>query len=255
MLFIWFMLAGCIMLFAPQSLTGKFQLAFVDVFRWPLSLGGNVALTAQTQQSADGSLGGGEQRLLNYIANLEQTLEQQRKKFQELYGKYNTYVWEGADWVSAGVIQSTVTVDGPRNQFMIAYSKKGLVKGQYVLGGESVIGTISDVLPQLDTARVRLITDSESQIPIVIADIRSIMKGSEGNFAKIEMLKKEVNVGEKVFAYRKTGFLDAPIITGVVSKCERNPKEASVWDVTVVPVCDIKKLEDVAVIIMNPKAG
>lgn len=254
MLFTCFMLAGGILLFIPQSLTGKLQLAFVDIFRWPLSLGGNVALTARTQQPLDEDLGGGEARLRNYIANLEQTLDQQRRKFQELYGKYNTYVWEGADWALAGVIDRTV--EGPQNELTIDFRKKnGLAKGQYVLGGESVIGTISDVLPQLGTARVKLITDSTSRIPVVIGAVKTIMKGGDGNFATVEMLKKKVNVGEKVFAYKKAGFLEAPIITGVVSRCERNHKEASVWDVTVVPVCDIQKLEDVAVIIMNPKAG
>ena len=252
MLFIWFMLAGCILLFAPQSLTGKLQLAFVDIFRWPLSLGGNVALTARTQQPYDGSLGGGEARLRNYIANLEQTLDQQRRKFQALYGKYNTYVWEGADWAAAGVI--TAVIDGPRNELTIDYrKKKGLAVGQYVLGGESVVGIISDVLPQMGTARVKLITDSTSQIPVIIAGVPNIMKGTEGNVAKVEQLKKEVAVGEEVFALRKAGFLDAPILAGRVSRCGRNHKEASVWDATIVPACDLKNLEDVAVIIMNPK--
>ena len=54
MLFTWFTLTGLIFLFAPQNLTSKFQLAFVHVFRWPLSVGGNLALTAQTQQPAQG---------------------------------------------------------------------------------------------------------------------------------------------------------------------------------------------------------
>lgn len=254
MLFTWLMLAGCILLFAPQSLTGKLQLAFVDIFRWPLSLGGNVALTARTQQAYDGDLGGGEARLRNYIVNLEQTLDQQRKKFQELYGKYNTYVWEGADWVSAGVI--TRAVDGPRNELTIDYrKKKGLAKGQYVLGGESVVGTISDVFPQMRSARVKLFTDATSKIPVILAGVPNILKGGDGPFARVEQVKNKVEVGEEVFALRKAGFLDAPIIVGRVSRCERNPREASVWDVTVVPACDIQHLEDVAVIIMNPKAG
>lgn len=252
MLFTWFMLAGCILLFAPQSLTGKFQLAFIDIFRWPLSLGGNVALTARTQQQFSDALNGGEAQYLNYIANLEQTLSQQRKKFQELYGRYNTYVWEGADWAAAGVI--TATVDGSRNELTIDYrKKKGLAKGQYVLGGESVIGTISDVFPQLGTARVKLITDSTSQIPVQLAEVPTIMKGSGGNFARIETFKTKVEIGEKVFALRKAGFMDASIIAGRVARCERNPKSASTWDVTVEPACDIQTLEDVAVIIMNPK--
>lgn len=255
MLFTWFMLAGCIMLFAPQSFTGKLQLAFVDIFRWPLSLGGNVALTAQTQQSADDSLGGNIQRYENVIANLEQTIAEYKRKFRMQY-KYSPYVWEGASVAGARVL--TRAVDGPSNELMIDdRTKKSLKKGQYVLGGESVIGTISDVLPQLNTARVQLITDSASKIPVAFAGEKNIMKGTDGNVAVIEGVKKKVDVGERVFAIRKPGFLDldAPIITGKVSRCVRNPKEASTWDVTVVPVCDLQHIENVAVIIMNPQAG
>ena len=51
MLFTWFMLTGLIFLFTPQTLTSKFQLAFVHVFRWPLSIGADLALTAQTRQT------------------------------------------------------------------------------------------------------------------------------------------------------------------------------------------------------------
>ena len=77
------------------------------------------------------------------------------------------------------------------------------------------------------------------------------MKGSGNNSAKIEMLKSEVKVGENVFALKKPGFLDAPMIVGKVSQCDRNQKNPSLWDVTVVPACNIKQLDDVAIIIMN----
>ena len=255
MLFTWFMLTGCILLFAPQSLTGKFQLAFVDIFRWPLSLGGNVALTARTQESYDENLGGGQERLLNVIANLEQTIAEYRRKFQAQH-KYTPYVWEGADVALADVIEHPV--DGPRNELTIDFRKrKGLAIGQYVLGGESIIGTISDVFPQMGTARVKLITDSTSMIPVAFAREKNIMYGTDGGVAIIRQVKNKINVGERVFALKKPDIqdLDAPIITGRVSRCERNPKEAAVWDITVVPVCDINSLEDVAVIIINPKAG
>lgn len=257
MLFIWFMLAGCIMLFAPQSFTGKLQLAFVDIFRWPLSLGGNVALTARTQESHDGGFDVDERtRYENHIANLEQTIEEYKRKFR-MQHKYTPYIWEGASIAGADV--RTRAVDGPSNELMIENRMKVLKKGQYVLGGNSVIGTISDVLPQLGTARVQLITDSDSQIPVKIGNgnLRNILKGTDSNVAIIEQVKTKVDVGERVFALRKPGILDldAPIITGKVSRCVRNPKEASTWDVTVVPVCDLQHIENVAVIVINPKAG
>jgi len=249
MLFTWFMLTGFIFLFAPQNLTSKFQLAFVHVFRWPLSIGGNLVMTAQTQQPVAGAVSRSETQYLNYIANLEETLAQERKRFKKLNELYNTYVWEGTDFALADVIP----VDGSRNELTIDCRKTtGLAKGQFVLGDESIIGTISDVFPQISKATVELVTDPTSRISVKIAEFKGIMKGTGNNSAKIEMVKNKVEVGENVFALKKPGFLDAPMIVGKVSECNRN-KDPLLWDITVVPACDIAQLEDVAVIIMNPQ--
>ena len=253
MLFTWFTLTGLIFLFAPQNLTSKFQLAFVHVFRWPLSVGGNLALTAQTQQPLAGTVSRKETQYLNYIANLEETLAKERKKFKKLYGLYNTNVWEGTDFALADVIAK---VEGARNELTIACRKtSGLAKGQYVLGNESIVGTISDIFPQISKAKVVLITDPTSRIPVKIAGLKSIMKGNGNNSAKIEMATNKVEIDQNVFALNKPGFLDldAPMIVGKVSECNRNQKNPSLWDITVVPACDIGQLEDVAVIIMNPQ--
>jgi cell shape-determining protein MreC len=252
MLFTWFMLTGIIFLFAPQNLTSKFQLAFVHIFRWPLSIGGDLALTARTQQPLTGTAGRSETQYLNYIANLEKTLAEERQKFEKLSGLYNTYVWEGTDYVLADVI--TKTLDRSRSELTIACRKTaGLAQGQFVLGDECIIGTISDIFPQISKAEVVLVTDPTSIIPIEVTGLKNIMKGSGDNSAKIEMVKNKVEVGENVYALKKPGFLDAPMIVGKVSECNRNQKNASLWDVTVVPACNIEQLEDVAVIIMNPQ--
>jgi len=258
MLFTWFMLTGLILLFAPQGFTSKFQLAFVHIFRWPLSIGGSVALTARTQQSVEGAKQRSETQHNNYVENLKQTLNEQTRELKRLYGLYNSPVWEGADFALADVI--TKTIDGSRGELTIACRKtEGLMTGQYVLGDESVIGTISEVFPQIAKADVKLVTDSTSWIPVEVAGLkntlRGIMTGNGDNSAKIGNLKEEVKVGEHVFALKQLktgGFLDAPIIVGKVVRCERNTQNASVWDLTVEPVCDIQKLDDVAVIIMNP---
>jgi len=255
MLFTWFMLTGLILLFAPQDLTSKCQLAFVHVFRWPLSIGSELALTAQTRQVLTDAPSRSETQYLNYIANLEETLDKQRKKFEKLYKLYNTYVWEGTDFVLADVIP--VTVDGARNELTISCRKtKGLVKDQFVLGDECIIGTISDIFPQISKARVALVTDPASKIQVKIAGLtglKYIMKGNGNNLAKVEMVKNEVKVGRNVFALEKPGFLDAPMVVGRVSECKRNQKYPALWDITVVPACDVEQLEDVAVIIVNPQ--
>lgn len=257
MLFTWFMLTGLIFLFAPQSFTSKFQLAFIHIFRWPLSLGGDLILTAQTQQPIKNTTGRSESQYLKYIANLEETLAQERKNFEKLsklYNTYNSHVWEGADFALADVIP--VNVGGVRNELTIACRKTdGLAEGQFVLGDECIVGRISDVFPQISKARVELITDPKSVIAVKVAKFKNIMKGCGNNSAKIEMVKMnegDVKVGENVYALKKPGFLDAPMIAGKVSECNRNQKNPSLWDITVVPACDIEQLEDVAIIIMNP---
>ena len=255
MLFTWFMLAALILLFAPHDFTGKLQLAFVHVFRWPLSLGGNMALTARSGPSSEETRQQSELRRDNYVANLEKTLEEHRREFQRQYGLHNTYVWEGADCASADVI--TATIEGSRNELTINCRKtEGIMEGQYVLGNESIIGTISEVFPQIAKADVKLVTDSTAWIPVRVAGINTIMTGSGNNAARIAAIKNEVKVEEKVFALKNLkegGFLDAPVIVGKVVRCERNRQMASVWDLTVKPVCDIQKLEEVDVIIMNPR--
>ena len=255
MLFTWFMLTGLIFLFTPQNLTSKFQLAFIHVFRWPLSIGADLALTAQTQQALTDAPSRSETQHLNYIASLQETLDQQRRKFAKLYKLYNTYVWEGADFALADVIPATV--GGARNELTISCRKtNGLAKDQFVLGDESIIGTISDVFPQISKAKVTLVTDPASKIQVKIAELagsKYIMKGSGNNLAKVEMVKNKVKVGQNVFALKKPGFLDAPMIVGKVSECRRNQKYPALWDLTVVPACDVGQLEDVAVIIMNPQ--
>ena len=209
-------------------------------------------MTAQTQQPFTGAFSRSETQYLNYIANLEETLAQERKKFKKLNELYNTYVWEGTDFALADVI--TATVDGSRNELTIDCRKTtGLAKGQFVLGDESIIGTISDIFPQISKAEVKLVTDPTSIIPVKVAEFKNVMKGCGNNSAKIEMVKNKVEVGENVFALKKPGFLDAPMIVGKVSECSRNQKNPSLWDITVVPACNIEQLEDVAVIIMNPQ--
>jgi cell shape-determining protein MreC len=261
MLFTWFMLTGLILLFAPQEFTGKFQLAFVHVFRWPLSLGGDFALTARTQQPVKDASERLDTQYWNYVANLEQALNQQRQELQKLSGLYNTYVWEGVDFALADVV--TRVTEGSRNELTVSTRKPdGLAKGQLVLGDESVIGTISEVFHQIGKADVKLITDSTSKMAVKIGNMRGIMIGTGNNSARIEMLKlkSEIKIDENVFALGRQGLVDAPIIVGdapiivgKVSRCERNTRNASLWDVTVEPVCDIQNLEDVAVIIMNPQ--
>jgi len=253
MLFTWLMLGGLILLLAPQNLTGKIQLGFVRVFRWPLSIGGDFALTANTQQSLEDAVPRREyNRLQNHRDNLEELVRVQREKLEKLYGLYNTYPWEGADFIVADVI--TPNINRARSELTVAYGKgTGMVKGQYVLGDNNIIGTISDF--SSGTAHVKLFTDPSSRMPVRIGGVERWMLGSGDNSVKIPFLLKDhkVEVGDKVFASnKKITFLDASMIVGTVAQVKTSRKDPFVLDVTVKPACDIEKLENVTIIIMNP---
>ena len=160
---------------------------------------------------------------------------------------------EGANVVVADVITSTL--NGVRNELIINRGEDdGVRVGLYVLGINNVIGTISAVDSR--TSRVKLVTDSSSKMAVRIAklDIDRVMEGSSDNTAKIKMLstKHRVRVGDIVYSRKNPGFLDSSMIIGKVSECRRDEENPSLWEITVVPACEIEKLNDVAVIIMNP---
>jgi len=255
MLFTWFILTGFIFLFTPQKLTNKFQFAFARIFSWPLSIGRNISLSAHTQQPLTDVISRRKyNKLQNYLANVTQELLQERQKFEKLSGLHNRFVWEGADFVLADII--TAFIDASHSELIINRGQvDGLTEGQFVLGDNSIIiiGTISDVSSRI--GRVKLITDPTSNIAVKIAELNAgrVMQGNGNNSAKLRLLKHKVKTGDNVYADKKPGFLDAPMIVGTVSDCKRNDEIPLLWDITVEPACDIETLSSVAVIIMNPR--
>lgn len=254
MLFTWFMLGGFILLFAPQKLTNKFQLAFARVFRRPLNVGRNVSLSARIQQPRTDVVSRREyNQLQNHIANLTEWLEQEHKKVEKLSGLRHRAIWKGSKFVLADVI--TASIDGPHSELIINRGEDdGLAKNQFVLGDNSIIGTISVLSSR--TSQVKLITDSASKIAVKIPrlNINSIMQGSSGNSAKITLIPTKLNIkiGDLVCACKVPGFLDSPVIIGTVARYKRDDEKPLLWDITVKLACDIEKLDDVAVIVMNP---
>ncbi|MBW8038908.1 MAG: rod shape-determining protein MreC [Planctomycetes bacterium] len=252
MLFTWFMLSGFILLFSPKNLTNDLQFAFARLFRWPLTIGKNISLYARTKQPAPGTTFSKES---NYIANLEEQLRQKHLEVIELSRLQTRFhALENAGLLMAIVYR--FSINGARCELTISRGKNdGLAKGYYVLGDNSIIGTVSDVSPT--TARVKLFTDPASKIAVRIGNLNidRLMEGAGKDLAKIEHLsiKHKINVGDEVFARKKPGFIDASMIIGVVARCERDDRNPLVWDITVKPVCDIERLNTITVIIMNPQ--
>jgi rod shape-determining protein MreC len=249
MLFTWFMLAGFIFLLGPQNLTNKFQFAFAHIFRWPLNIGRTITLSARTQPQLTDVVSRREyDQLQNYLANLTEELNRERQKVKELSRLRNRRPLEGAGLMLAEVITSST------EGFIINRGQNdGLQKGQFVLGDNSIIGTISDVSPR--TAKVELITKTTSSIAVKIGRLKAVIQGDGKNSAKVQLVstKHKIKIGDKVYACKKPGLLDTPVIIGTVTQCKTADENPLLWDITVKPACDIRKLAEVAVIIMNPQ--
>jgi len=259
-LFISLLLAGLIVLFAPQSLTSKLQFAFVRIFGWPLSLGTDASLSVSgLMASAQGSPGEVVSRekydtLHNRLANVTEWLRQEREEVERLSGLRARPAWKGVNFVLADVV--VVSTDGARRELVVNRGQEdGLTLGQFVLSDESVIGTICAV--DARTARVRLITDTESKMAVKIegSNADRIMQGDGRSSAKVLLVPttQKVQTGALVYAQKKPAFLGTPVIVGTVSECTGNKENPLLWNITVTPACDIERLTDVAVVVMNPR--
>ena len=260
MLFIWFMLAGLIFFFAPPKITNKFQFGFIRIFHKPLSIGRNISLSTSRLMASEQSITEDTvsreryNRLHNHLANVTEWLKLERQKVEKLSGLRDRPVWKGVDFVIADVIAASV--NGLRGELIINRGQKdGLTKGQFIMANESIIGTICKVDSR--TAQIKLISDPTSEMAVKIATLNMdrIMHGDGNCSAKVKLVptKYNVKVGDIVYAQKRPGFLSSPVIVGTVSECKSNDENPLVWDITVQPVCDIKSLTDVAVIVMNPQ--
>lgn len=250
MLFTWFILAGLILLFAPVKVTNQFHFAFTRIFRGPLSIGRNVSLSSHIQRPTANITGRAK---LNHYANLERQLEQAHQEIAKLTELRVRYPWEGVKFQLADIV--TASLVGSSNYLIINHGEDdGIITGSFVLGDNSVIGTVSEVSPT--QAKVRLISDAGSKLAVELLglSLKPVLLGSDNNTAKIRMIhtKYKIKVGDEIFAQKSPGFTDAPLITAIVTHCKRDDDNPLLWDIAVASVCDIENLTNVAVIIMNP---
>ena len=244
MLLTWFILAGLIVLLAPQELTCKFQASFAHIFRWPLTLGRSISLSAASRKNLTNTPE--IRQYNNLIANLTEQLALERHKVNILSQLRQRSSLQGVRYVIADILSSS---SGNKNELLINRGQKdGLEIGQFILGQNSIIGTI--VYVDARTAIVRLITHPQSKIRVTVKNIPKMLQGKANGQAEIKTIpvKQKIKTGEKIFA-STTLFLPQPTITAIVSACKRDEENPLLWDITAEPVCDIENLTNVAVII------
>ncbi len=239
----------------PQNYSNRFQLVFAHVFRFPLGVVKNVPLSSITQEKHEETVSKKQyDELQNQYVALEQTLIQQRRELKRL-SELNSYVGQNYDYILGDII----TADSKHGELTIdCRGTTGLEKGQFVISRDySIIGRITDIIPQLSTAKVKLITSQDSKIAVQIDGINKnlVMQGNGDNTAKISTVSREqeMKANQKVFALRQPGFLDANMIVGAVSNWKSDDKQPLLWDITVRPSWEIEELGEVAVIIKKPQ--
>ena len=254
MLFTWLMLGGLIIILAPHQWTNQFQFAFLRIFRWPLGIGSEISLARPTQQQLRNPTNQTILQYQNHIDNLKQSLEQANQKITKLAGIQNRFPHlKGAKLMLADKMHGTFN-DAQAELIINRGTDDGLAINQFVMADNSIIGTTSEVSNR--TSRVKLFTDKTSNIAVKVgrSEAKRIMQGFGNTNAKVLNLQTthEVKVGDQVFACKKPGLLDEPMIIGTVTQCKKDAQQPSVWDITVQPACDIMNIDSVTVIIMNP---
>jgi rod shape-determining protein MreC len=249
MLFTWFMLGGFIFLFAPQRLTNKFQLTFARTFSWPLSIGRGISLATHARLVTDSVPRREYEQLKSHLANVTQQRDQEHGRVEQLSGLRLRADWQRMNFALADI---TLSDQLPNVLVINRGAEDGLAEEQFVLADNSIIGRISAVSSR--TAQVRLFTDPASKIPVTIAklNVKRVMQGSGGGTARILNLQIEVKKGDEILAQKEPGFLDTPMKIGRIALCKRDEQNPMVWDVRVEPVCDIKELKTVTVIVSSP---
>lgn len=258
MLFTWGTLAGLIFLFAPRGLTGRLQLTYAQVFRLPLAAGRTLTLASRVTPETQNvnrkeyeTLLQAHRRLQNDFNNLRAQLEEAHQKINQLAGMQVTPAWENMVLQPADVI---AMASQAQNELLISRGQKnGVAVGQYVMSlrDHSIIGTIVEVYAR--GAKVKLITDPTSKIPVYIGDpnLPGILEGRGSGTARIPSLpeKHKIRAGDRVYVQKQAGLLDIPIVAAQVIQCRRDPENPVVLEVAVQPVGDLASLREVVVVI------
>lgn len=254
-LFIFLLSIGLLLLFAPQGFSDKCQLAFVSAFRRPLAFGRSLSISVFKPHKATAGVSDGKyRRLRNFQANTALLLMQERQKVEDLMKLSDRSAWGGASFVLADIITSTINKTCA--EFVINRgAEDGIIPGQFVLGESSIIGVVDST--DSHVAKVKLITDPQSKIPISIAnlDVKRIMKGRGNQSAEVGLLavKYKIETGDIVWARKKPGFLDAAVIVGTVVHCKKSDENPAIWEIVVSPACNIEELNSVTVVAANPR--
>lgn len=148
----------------------------------------------------------------------------------------------GADFVTARVVGDSGGVF-VRSIVVVAGARDGVAKGQAAVTGDGLVGRVVSVGDR--SARVLLITDLNSNIPVVFEESRerAILSGDNTAAPKIARLRgnARVNTGDRIVTSGHGGVLPPGLPIGIVSNVAGD-------EIHVRPLAELDRLEFVRVI-------
>ncbi len=242
------LIAAVFLLLLRQEYTKGLNFLFVKVFNPVLSIPPVAAHRGEAEFN----------KLLADYDNLSAALRQEHERYEKL-ARIRSEL-PGLDWAALVLAEVRNVTTAPFNRELIINKGEGdnLKVGQYVLGQNSIIGSISQT--SKGWSRVRLLTDPKYSIEIGIFSqknkkyIRGRMVGTGAKFGKILLISTEhkVQLQDTVYAMAQKGLLETPIVIGKISKVEPDTTEPLLWDIEVKPIVEAEKLDFVAVIVIEP---
>jgi cell shape-determining protein MreC len=253
MLFTWLLFAGFILYLAPQSITNNFSFIFMRMAAPLLNLGKSVSSLSTTVINTSATTEYVSRteydRLENARENLKaELLEASRRldaatKIQNRFPALARAAFVGADVIAISYdrLGHRMTINRGRDD--------GIREGFYVLADNCVIGTIDQVSQA--AATIKLVTDPAAKMFVQTEKGGAgIMTGAARDACRVQLASK-VSPDQSIFAGKRPGLLDSPIIVGKVTAC-RSGSIPMLYELTVQPACDYSKIDNVSVLIMNP---
>ncbi len=243
-LFLTLMVVSAVLFLLPQRVTQRLNLLFRT-----FSPVRNIGRGGKTDPLENN-------KIWTDYRNLQADFKELHKRYEKLAQIRSGLPKPGPALVLATVINATIN-EFCHELFINKGESDGLNIDQYVLGRDSIIGTVTQTSET--TARIRLITDARHSIEVRICRegkdryIPGRMTGDGKGLCRIPLVSADydVRVADTVYAAARVGFLETPRVIGRVSEVKHNLDKPLLWDITVMPVHNMAKTEDVAVIVME----
>jgi cell shape-determining protein MreC len=253
MLFTWLLFAGFILYLTPQSLTGSLHFAFVRMASPLLNFGKSVTTLSSTVTTTTDKAGYVSREEYNRLENARENLKAELMEMGRKLEGITRIQARFPALARAGFIQAEVialTYDRLGHRMTINRGRDdGVREGYYVLADNCVIGTIDQVSKGAST--IKLVTDPGAKM-FVQAEKGSagVMTGAGRNACRVQLGMK-LAAGQSIYAGKRPGLLDSPVMVGKVTEC-RSGSIPMLYELAVEPACDYGKVENVSVLVMNP---